>query len=63
MQDQNALAAQIIPLYQSYARQWDDVRREQNYQQGWLERFMALLPARGAFWVWAVVSDCRSQEC
>ncbi len=47
MQDQNALAAQIIPLYQSHARQWDDVRREQDYQQGWLERFMALLPARG----------------
>lgn len=41
-------ADRIIGLYQQHARKWDEARGRSLFEQGWLDRFTALLPAGGS---------------
>jgi SAM-dependent methyltransferase len=41
-------ADRIIDLYQRHAHKWDEVRGRSLFEQGWIDRFTALLPAGGA---------------
>jgi SAM-dependent methyltransferase len=40
-------ADRIIDLYHRHARAWDEVRKDKLIERGWLDRFVALLPAGG----------------
>ncbi|MGE4047958.1 MAG: class I SAM-dependent methyltransferase, partial [Acetobacteraceae bacterium] len=41
-------AERIIPLYDSYAAEWDLTRSRHLSERAWLDRFCALLPAGGS---------------
>ncbi|PKE28033.1 SAM-dependent methyltransferase [Rahnella sp. AA] len=40
-------AKKIISLYERHAETWDNARRNQSYECGWLDQFLALIPENG----------------
>lgn len=40
-------AKNIISLYQRHADIWDKLRKDQRFEQAWLDRFLALIPSEG----------------